>query len=127
MYITVIIYHYFSNVPKNSDHLKEMKVLWLSYLYINLDKEVSEMGAGDLATSSLNTGFSEGSIFHEHVHILMSNVDYFQRTYKWNSPRSSFRHSFFFIFPKNMNFMNEILNEDLNTLDIHFCSKIPPF
>ena len=76
-----------------------MKALLLSYLYLHIgfEKNDIEVGAGDLSASSLNTGFSEKSIFYESVQNLFAVI--FNELTHGNLPGHVWDLPSFFVFP----------------------------
>ena len=95
-----------------------MKALLLSYLYlyIGIEEKDIEMGAGDLSASSLNTGFSEESIFYKSVQNLFAVI--FNELTHGNLPGQVLGIPSFFVFPKNQYYKQELLTDDIRGIDI---------
>ena len=88
-----------------------MKALLLSYLYLYIDKENSEVGAGDLATSSLNNGFSE--LTHNIMSAILNELT------KGSLPGHVLDIPPLFVFPNTQNYKNDLVNnEDIKSLNI---------
>ena len=81
-----------------------MKALLLSYLYLYIDKENSEVGAGDLATSSLNNGFSE--LTHNIMSAILNELT------KGSLPGHVLDIPPLFVFPNTQNYKNDLVNNE---------------
>ena len=99
---------------KNSDTLREMKALLLSYLYLHINDV--DVGAGDLSASLKNTGFSEQSIFFKYVQNLFANI--FNELTHGNLPGQVLNLPSFFGFPKNQYYKEELLSEKIRATDV---------
>ena len=95
-----------------------MKALLLSYLYLHIgfEKNDIEVGAGDLSASSLNSGFSEMSIFYKSVQNLFAVI--FNELTHGNLPGHVLDLPSFFVFPKNKYYKKQLMSNEIRSIDI---------
>ena len=103
------------NDEKNIDYKTEMEALLLSYIYIFQDGRNSGVGAGDLATSSLETRLSRGKYtkppIPEYIstHTLLTNM--YNAMVNGSLPLSVFDFPSFFVLPDKTFMLKEWKDE----------------
>ena len=107
--------------PQKIKIKSKMETMLLSYLFLFIDKKITEVGAGDLATSSLITGLSRGQFntkfnyFYLSSHKLITNI--YNNLTNASLPLSILEFPSFFVLPNpEKRIMNSIKGHEYKNI-----------
>ena len=95
---------------KDENALKEMKAILLSFLFLYVDEKNTEVGAGDLAASSVTNALNKKTYSqYEPTHNMLSTI-FNDLTTKGSLPGRVLDIPSYFVIPKDDNDVNTLIN-----------------